>query len=52
MVDEELEAVLEREHQRLNEQFLRLLACLYPNCIGQHDVEYIINGKKEEENNG
>ena len=34
---------LEKELQRLKDQFFRLLACLYPNQIGQHDVEYIIN---------
>lgn len=43
-------AILEKEHQRLKDQFFRLLACLYPNQIGQHDVEYIIEGKKEENN--
>lgn len=42
---------LEKEHQRLKVQFFRLLACLYPNQIGQHDVEYIINGKKENKDN-
>ena len=38
---------LEKEYTRLKDQFFRLLACLYPNQIGQHDVEYIIGGKKE-----
>lgn len=38
---------LEKEHERLKNQFFRLLACLYPNQIGQQDAEYIIDGKKE-----
>ena len=41
---------LEKEHQQLKDQFFRLLACLYPNQIGQQDVDYIINYKKEDEN--
>lgn len=43
---------LKEEHERLKNQFFRLLACLYPNLIGQHDIDYIIEGKKEENNNG
>ena len=42
---------LEKEYKRLKDQFFRLLACLYPNQIGQYDVNYIIEGKKEEINN-
>ena len=42
---------LEKEYKRLKDQFLRLLACLYPNQIGQHDVEYIISSKKEAKDN-
>lgn len=39
---------LEKENKELNDRFLRLLACLYPNSIGQQDIEYIMYGKKEE----
>ena len=42
---------LEKEHTRLKDQFFRLLACLYPNQIGQHDVEYIIGVEKETKEN-
>lgn len=41
---------LEKENKELNDRFLRLLACLYPNSIGQQDIEYIMYGKKEIKN--
>ena len=39
---------LEKDSKELDDRFLRLLACLYPNSIGQQDIEYIMYGKKEE----
>lgn len=42
---------LEKEYTRLKDQFFRLLACLYPNQIGQHEVEYIIGVKMEAKEN-
>ena len=39
---------LEKELQRTKDQLFRLMACLYPNVLGESDFDYIYNGNKEQ----
>lgn len=39
---------LEKELQRTKDQLFRLVACLYPNVLGKSDLDYIVEGNKEQ----
>lgn len=39
---------LENEFNLLKEQFYRLCSCLYPQALGECDLEYIATGEQEE----
>ena len=52
MTNKDRTTELENELKLMKEQLYRLCACLYPQALGEDDLEYIATGKRKGGTNG